>query len=137
MWVLNTMKKLLRILLLLPSLALALPTAKTVTVIEWDAPSTYDDGSLLSLAEIGGYFVYWRTESGSYTDANAINVTSGTSANLYDVLAANGKVYFTVTTYLKSDTSIESGFSPEGVLIFNGETWTIKVPSSPGAPRFK
>jgi len=63
------MKKLITLILLLISFnVLAVPPVKD-REIACDAPVTYEDGSVLPINEIGGYWIYWQV-GGEYSDAN-------------------------------------------------------------------
>jgi hypothetical protein len=78
--------------------------------LNWTAPSARSDGSPLSLADIGGYRIYYGTTHASYS--GKLDVANGTaqSATLPNLIAGT-TYYLVMTTY---DTSgVESGYSPE------------------------
>jgi len=65
--------------------------------ISWTAPVARADQTPLSLAEIGGYRVYYGANEGEYT--NSIDVNDG---SVWQVTLAElplGTYYFVVTTY--------------------------------------
>lgn len=76
--------------------------------ITWTAPVAKADGSPLSLADIGGYRVYYGTSSGNYT--NRVDVDDGTAVQVTLSGLPAGKYYFVVTIYDVSGA--ESKFSP-------------------------
>ena len=82
-------------------------SASSVT-IAWTAPVARADGSPLSLAEIGGYRVYYGASQGDYP--NRVDVADSTAAEAVINDLPAGTYYFVVTAY---DTAgRESGFSP-------------------------
>ena len=65
--------------------------------VSWTAPVAHADGAPLSLADIGGYRIYYGKESGSYTDVADLNDGAATSATVSDVPL--GTTYAVMTTY--------------------------------------
>lgn len=65
--------------------------------IAWTAPVTRADGSPLSLAEIGGYRVYYGTTEGDYP--NSIDVSDGSAVEVTLNDLPLGSYYIVVTTY--------------------------------------
>lgn len=82
----------------------ALPSRVTIA---WTAPVTRADGSPLSLADIGGYRVYYGTTEGDYP--NSIDVNDGSAVEVTLNNLPLGSYYFVVTTY--DVTGRESEFS--------------------------
>lgn len=76
--------------------------------LAWTAPVARADGSPLSLAEIGGYRVYYGTTEGDYPNRLDVNDGSAVEVILNDL--PSGSYYFVVTTY--DVTGRESEFSP-------------------------
>ena len=76
------------------------PASPAVTdssaTINWVAPVARADGSPLSLADIGGYRVYYGTTEGDYP--NRIDVTDGTAVGTVLTDLPPGTYYFVVTT---------------------------------------
>ena len=64
--------------------------------VNWVAPVARADGSPLSLADIGGYRVYYGTTEGDYP--NRIDVTDGTAVGTVLTDLPPGTYYFVVTT---------------------------------------
>ncbi|WP_162604829.1 fibronectin type III domain-containing protein [Geomonas ferrireducens] len=93
------------------------------TTLSWSAPSTYADGTAMT---VNGYKVYQGTAKGSYTQSVDVgNQTSYTLANL-----VNGSTYyFAVTAYDGAKT--ESAYSNEMSKSF-GATYSITATSGPG-----
>ena len=79
------------------------------TTLEWTAPVTREDGTPMSLAEIGGFRIYYGKSVASYT--KTVDVTDGTAttATMIDVPAGN---YFIVMTTYDTEGR-ESRFSSE------------------------
>ena len=76
--------------------------------IAWTAPVARSDGSPLSLADIGGYRVYYGTTEGDYP--NHIDVNDGSAVEVTLNNLPLGSYYIVVTTY--DVTGRESEFSP-------------------------
>lgn len=76
--------------------------------LEWTAPVTRADGTPLSLADIGGFYIYYGKSEGSYS--NRINLDDGTAqaATLNDIPV--GTYYMVMTTY--DVNGHESSYSP-------------------------
>jgi hypothetical protein len=82
--------------------------APSSVTIAWTAPVARADGSPLSLAEIGGYRIYYGNRQGDYP--NRVDVNDGTAVESTLNGLAEGTYYIVVTTY---DTAgRESEFSP-------------------------
>jgi len=65
--------------------------------MSWTAPTTYSDGSPMSLSAIGGYKIFYGQTSGNYS--KTIDVPDGSAvSHLISGLSA-GTYYFTVVTY--------------------------------------
>lgn len=77
-----------------PSLNLA-PAGSTT--LSWTAPVVRSDQSPLSLADIGGYRVYYGTAEGEYP--YRIDVNDGTAVEVVVNDLPTGTYYFVVTTY--------------------------------------
>ena len=75
--------------------------------IAWTAPVARADGSPLSLAEIGGYRVYYGSTEGDYP--NRLDVNDGSAVEVTLNNLPLGRYYFVVTTY--DVTGRESEFS--------------------------
>lgn len=85
----------------------------TVT-LSWVAPSTRDDGSALSLSEIGGYRVYVGGASGQYDREITVDDPAATSAVVENLTA--GQRYYLVVTTLDSEGQ-ESAYSTEATIL--------------------
>lgn len=93
----------------LPSDAMPSEVAAPGSVsIAWTAPVARADGSPLSLAEIGGYRIYYGTSEGDYP--NRIDVNDGTAVESSLNGLPSGTYYIVVTTY--DVAGRESEFSP-------------------------
>lgn len=77
------------------------PPASSVSTssatIGWTAPVARADQTPLSLADIGGYRVYYGASEGDYT--NSIDVDDGTAEQVTLTELPLGTYYFVVTTY--------------------------------------
>ena len=71
-------------------------TASSAT-LAWVAPVARADASPLSLAEIGGYRVYYGTIEGDYP--NRIDIADGSADQVTLTELPPGTYYFVVTTY--------------------------------------
>ena len=71
-------------------------TASSAT-LAWVAPVARADASPLSLAEIGGYRVYYGTIEGDYP--NRIDIADGSADQVTLTDLPPGTYYFVVTTY--------------------------------------
>lgn len=71
-------------------------TASSATV-SWVAPVARADGTPLSLADIGGYRVYYGASEGNYPDY--IDVSDGTAVSAVLSKLPPGTYYFVITTY--------------------------------------
>ena len=71
-------------------------TASSAT-LAWVAPVARADASPLSLAEIGGYRVYYGTIEGDYP--NSIDIADGSADQVTLTDLPAGTYYFVVTTY--------------------------------------
>ena len=90
-------------------------TASSAT-LTWVAPVARADGSPISLADIGGYRVYYGATEGSYP--NRIGVTDGTAVGTVLRDLPPGTNYFVVTAY---DTAgRESEYSDVGFKTISG-----------------
>lgn len=67
------------------------------TILNWTAPVARSDQSPLSLADIGGYRVYYGTVEGEYP--YRIDVNDGTAVEVVMNDLPTGTYYFVVTTY--------------------------------------
>lgn len=83
-------------------------TAEGTVTVSWTAPQTRADGTPMVLSEIGGYRVYYGTQTGIYTDE--VDIDDGTAEQV-TVETGSGDYFFVVTTV---DTEgRESEFSQE------------------------
>jgi hypothetical protein len=74
------------------------PTPQTYSAtLSWTAPTSYSDGSPMSLSAIGGYKIYYGNTSHQYTDA--IDVADGSAVSHKISGLSAGTYYFTVITY--------------------------------------
>ena len=71
--------------------------APSSAALNWVAPVTRADGSPFSLADIGGYRVYYGATEGNYP--NRIDVTDGTAVGTVLRGLPPGTNYIVVTTY--------------------------------------
>jgi hypothetical protein len=78
--------------------------------LAWTAPATRSDGTPLSLADIGGYRIYYGTTRGSYGANQTVSNSTATSATLSNLVA--GTTYYLVMTSYDV-AGLESGYSPE------------------------
>ena len=78
-----------------PPLVSKVPASSTT--LSWTAPVARSDKSALSLADIGGYRVYYGTVEGEYP--YRIDVTDGTAVEVVINELPTGTYYFVVTTY--------------------------------------
>jgi Fibronectin type III domain len=78
--------------------------------LSWTAPSTRSDGTPLSLADISGYRIYYRTALASYTAHVNVSNGSAQSATISNLVA--GTSYFLAMTTLDS-AGLESAYSAE------------------------
>jgi hypothetical protein len=79
-------------------------------VLSWTAPATRSDGTSLSLADIGGYRIFYGTTPGSYPNQQTISSGAAQSTTIGS-LSAGVSYYLVMTTF---DTAgLESGYSPE------------------------
>lgn len=65
--------------------------------LSWTAPVIRLDGSPMSLAEIGGYRIYYGSTQGDYPDSVDINDGATTAATVSNVPV--GTYYIVMTTY--------------------------------------
>jgi hypothetical protein len=63
----------------------------------WVAPVTRSDGTPLSLSDINGYWIYYGTTAGAYT--NNLDVTDGTATTYTITNLPVGTYYVAMTTY--------------------------------------
>lgn len=66
--------------------------------LNWIAPSGREDGSGLSLSEIGGYRLYYGVESGNYQSQIEINDSSADKVELIGIGIPRGTYYVVMTT---------------------------------------
>ena len=118
----------------MPILAYALPSSVTHVELTWQAPTTYTDGSAVQAGDIAGYYVYWRTPTGTYNDADKIAVSS-TSLPSTSLPALNGRYVFAVTAH--DINNVESGFSGEVEAVGNNGQWSPKTLGDPNGLRWK
>jgi len=114
------MKKLLLILLLIAPLTVgALPTVITpATKVTFTAPTQNTDGS--PLTDLAGYKLYWRTDTGAYSDANSVMVSDPTAVEILLSLTSmpDGDNYVTITAV--NSAGSESDFAPEAFVKKSG-----------------
>lgn len=82
------------------------------TDLTWVAPSEREDGSALSLSEIGSYRIYYGTDSGDYQEHITITDGSEVQAKLVGIPPGT---YYAVMTALDT-AGRESRYSPEVVI---------------------
>jgi fibronectin type 3 domain-containing protein len=75
--------------------------------LRWDAPTTNEDGSPVTLS---GYKIYYGASSGSYTKSTSVASTGATSVT-YTLSLSPGTYYFVVTAV--STDGQESAYSNE------------------------
>jgi len=100
----------------------ALPAVDEATQVCWITPDTRADGNPLSVNEIGGYFLYWKTATSAYTDSNKYDIANNQAVcELLSVTALPDGIHqLTMTAY--DVNGIESGFSNEaGVIVTGGK----------------
>ena len=106
--------------------------AATVTVLFWDAPTQWIDGSGLQPSDIAGYRVYCGKTSLAYNLATT--VTGTTQVYISTAITStqtNGKYYCSVTSFTTpSWGSVESAFSNEVNLYKTGSTFLSTPPVS-------
>ena len=90
--------------------------SSAVSELSWIAPSEREDGSGLSLSEIGGYRIYYGVESGSYQGQIEVNDGSENRVELNSIEFPRG-TYFVVMTTVDVDGR-ESLYSSEVVFNF-------------------
>lgn len=74
------------------------PTPVTYSVtVSWVAPTTYSDGSPMSLSRIGGYRIYYGVASRQYTQS--VNVPDGTAQSAVISNLPSGTYYFSIVAY--------------------------------------
>jgi len=103
------------LVVLLPVMACALGPSISKSTAVWDANSETD---------LAGYYLYWRTPTGTFQDANRVTVavSSTPSKKLTDLNLASGVYVIAVSAY---DTELnESGLS-------NEVTWDAAYPDAP------
>jgi hypothetical protein len=94
----------------LPAFSIAVSRDETGSVtLEWLPPQSNTDGSYAS--DLAGYYIYWGTESGNYSQQLRID-NVGLTAYVVDSLHP-GTYYFTATAF--NTAGIESDFSNEVV----------------------
>jgi hypothetical protein len=74
-------------------------TATGSATISWTPPTTYTDGSALT---VGGYRIYWGTTQNNYTNSKTLNGAGFTSAVIDQLTPAT--YYFVVTTFDSAGT---------------------------------
>jgi hypothetical protein len=82
-------------------------TGTAVVTLSWNAPTTNEDGSPVSLS---GYKIYYGTSSGAYSKSVSV-ASTGASPVTYTLTLSPGTYYFTVTAI--STDGQESAFSNE------------------------
>lgn len=75
-------------------------------VLNWTAPTTYEDGTPLSASEIKGYVVYYGTTSGGPYSSSVVSTTTSATINV-----PKGTWYFVATCIGTND--LESARSNE------------------------
>jgi hypothetical protein len=83
----------------LPSFNITVDAAPAQTgnfTVSWTAPVSRADGEPFSLAERGGYRIYFGDSSGTYTDVADVNDVTATSATVTNVPV--GTSYVVMTT---------------------------------------
>ena len=86
------------------------PTPVTYSVtVSWVAPTTYSDGSPMSLSQIGGYIIYYGNAPGQYN--KRFDVVDGTVQRQVIADLPSGIYYFTIVTY--DTNNVTSAYSQE------------------------
>jgi hypothetical protein len=88
--------------------------AKLIANLSWVAPSTYTDGSPISLSNIAGYNVYYGTTNGGPYTYQIHEPSLPTSATV--LVPTRGTWYFVVTTV--DILGEESAYSNQGSKTF-------------------
>lgn len=70
---------------------------KFSALLSWTAPTSYSDGSPMSLSEIGGYKIYYGQTTQQYS--HSIDVADGSAVSQLISDLSAGTYYFTVATY--------------------------------------
>jgi hypothetical protein len=76
--------------------------------LSWTAPVTRADGAPLSLADIGGFYIYYGESEGSYPNRVELDDGAAQAVTLNDIPV--GAYYMVMTTY--DVNGHESGYSP-------------------------
>ena len=95
----------------LPAFSITVNEAPVQTgsaTVSWNAPVVRADGTPLSLADIGGYRIYYGTSAGNYT--NIVDIDDGTALEATVAGMPADTYYFVVTAY--DVQGRESDFSP-------------------------
>jgi len=66
-------------------------------LVSWTAPMTRQDGSAISIGEIGGYYVYYGTSISSMT--HSVTVAGGSSSQYQVTGLTPATYYFRVSAY--------------------------------------
>jgi len=77
--------------------------------LSWLAPVEREDGTPISMAEIGGYRIYYGTSQGNYTKQVSISDSNTMHVTLSDLVS--GTYYIVITTY--DMDGLESAYSME------------------------
>jgi len=80
----------------LPAFSIQVQAGNGSFTLDWTAPVSRTDGTPLSLADIGGYRVYYGQSSGNYTSTVDVTDGSATSAMISNITA--GTWYVAMTT---------------------------------------
>jgi hypothetical protein len=84
-------------------------TASGSATLSWTAPTTNTDGSALAMTDIGGFKLFWGTESGNYSDSVTL---TGTGTMTYVVTNLTPATwYFTAKVF--NTSNVESASSAE------------------------
>jgi hypothetical protein len=81
----------------LPAFSIQVTATTGSFILQWTAPSSRADGSPLSLADIGGYRIYYGTSAGNLSQM--IDVTDGSETSTTVSNLSTGTWYVAMTTY--------------------------------------
>ncbi len=119
------MKRILTVLLLLAPLTV---TGVNLSTFNWDAPTTYNDGSAMPGSDIASYTVYCGTSAGVYTVTQ--NVGNVISTPIIPIISADGGYYCALTT--TDIKGVESAKTSDIFFIIAGGVPQSLAPAAPG-----
>ena len=116
---------LLALLFVLPVLVYATPTTLTATQFAWTAPTTFADGTAVPAGDIQGFYIYWRQNSGVYSNTSRVQIANATATTMpvsQLPTLADGEYDAAITAY---DANGESAYSTD--LVFNVVGGVVQV----------